>query len=61
MTREELLKILIDIKKLQGPEADKFWRGDFMDHHIAADKALLLFINDLEIKEAFEDIEKWYG
>lgn len=51
MTKEELLKTLKGCNN----------NGDMESNHIAADEALLEFINDKEIEEAYEDIEKWYA
>jgi hypothetical protein len=51
MTKEELLATLQDI--------DENW--DMESGHKAADKALINFINDPEIKEAYEKIGKWYA
>lgn len=52
MTRDELLAAL---RKLQGEG------GDREANHEEADAALLEFINDKEITEAFDAIEKWYA
>ena len=35
--------------------------GDEEIAHVKADEALLEFINDPEITEAFDAIEKWYA
>lgn len=35
--------------------------GDVETQHLLADKALLRYINDPEITEAFNEIEKWYA
>ena len=41
--------------------------GQYKDHmdqeiaHLISDRALLEYINDPEITEAFEKIEKWYA
>ncbi len=51
MSREELLKIL---KDCQGS-------GDKESAHSEADDALLDYINDPEIKAAFDAIDKWYA
>lgn len=51
MTKEELIAKLHEIPK-------KLGRGD---GHIAADDALIEFINDPEIKEAYEIIPKWFA
>lgn len=34
---------------------------DYEEAHILADKALLEFINDSEIKQAFDNLDKWYA
>lgn len=52
MTRDELLDAL---RKLQGDG------GDEEINHVEADALLLKFINDPEIAEAFNKIEKWYA
>lgn len=52
MNKEELIKRLKYIKETSGDtEAD----------HIHVDKALTDFINDKEVTEAFNDIDKWYA
>lgn len=35
--------------------------GDPEMAHVEADKAIIEYINDKEIKEAFDDITKWYA
>lgn len=50
MTKEELIKKLI--------EADD---GDNESSHIQADKLLIEFINDPDIAEAYNAIDKWYA
>lgn len=55
MTKEQLLAIL---------KSDVGDPNDYSDRerpHVNADKALLAYINDDEITEAFENIEKWYA
>jgi hypothetical protein len=52
-TKEELLE------KLR--KADKESDMDPESAHYAADAALLEFINDPEVKEAFTHICKWYS
>jgi hypothetical protein len=49
MDKEMLLKILRNIS------------GDEEADHVHADRALLDFINDEEVREAFNDIPKWYA
>lgn len=51
MTKEELIKKLNELAKHHDPESA---HGD-------ADDLLLLFINDPEITDAYETIEKWYA
>ena len=53
MTKEELLEKLksIDIEH----------NGDTETAHIKADEALLEYINDKEIIEAYNQIDKWYA
>ncbi len=51
MTRDELLEKL---KSLETDSPDEF-------SHVEADLALLDFINDPEITEAYHDIAKWYA
>lgn len=50
MTKEELLK-----------ELEKANRMDPESGHDYADEALLEFINDKDITDAFEKLEKWYA
>jgi len=51
MTKEELIKELKHFAEYDDAE---------IAHH-KADRALLEFINDSEITEAFDDIIKWYA
>lgn len=53
MTKQELLEIL---KKLEERET-----YDIELVHIEADNALIEYINDPEIKKAYEEIPKWYA
>jgi hypothetical protein len=53
MTKKEL------IEELQNIKAVKQW--DKEAAHGDADDALIKFINDKEIKEAYDAIEKWYA
>lgn len=53
MTKPELLKRLKELP-------DKL-SGEFEKQHILADEALVEYINDAEIENAYEDIEKWYS
>ena len=49
LTKAELLEIL------RNPSSD--WER----RHVDADNALLDYIDDDEIREAFESIDKWYA
>lgn len=49
MNKEELLKILLE------------GNGDYETHHMKCDDALLEYINDEEITEAFNERTKWYS
>jgi hypothetical protein len=51
ITKEEL------IKKLK--ELAEYW--DYEIAHAEADDLLLLYLNDEEIKEAYDSVEKWYA
>lgn len=53
MTRDELLDKLRKIKDTKG------WDKEVT--HGEADQALLDFINDPEIEQAYDAIEKWYA
>jgi len=53
MTIDELIAELKRIKA----ESD----GDREEDHLFADYALLVYINDPRVTEAFDDIEKWYA
>ena len=58
MKRKELIKFLKEIRDKQTfPNSD----DDLENHHMRADHLLLEYINDPEIKECFDDIEKWYS
>jgi hypothetical protein len=52
MTKEELLEKLAYLRKHN-------W--DTEANHGEADDLLLEYINDKDIKKAFEEIEKWYA
>ena len=52
MTKEELIQRLTEI-----PNGG----GDAEEWHIDADDALLAYINDPEISEAYRAIKKWYA
>jgi hypothetical protein len=51
LSKEELLNIL---RKCQDDDSHD-------DAHIRADNALIEFINDGDIKDAYEKIYKWYN
>ncbi len=51
MTREELLAKITVLKGYDNPQ----------NAHIEADEALLEYINDVEISDAFYGIHKWYS
>ena len=51
MTRAKLLERLRELKDCGASE----------DAHIEADKALLEFINDQSVTDAFKEIERWYA
>jgi hypothetical protein len=51
MTKVELLAILAECKRY----------SDVEDAHRSADDALLRYINDPDIRQAFDSIEKWYS
>lgn len=55
MTRDELLAVL-RICKVDG---DAF--GDHEDTHERADTALLAYINDPDIADAYNAIMRWYA
>ena len=52
LNKLRLLEFLIELNRLNFDEEEA---------HVLADKALLKFINDPEVTEAFEDINKWYA
>ncbi len=56
MTRDELLKALKD--KKDGIASDG--EDDPEKAHREADLLLLLYINDSEIRQTFEEITRWY-
>ena len=51
MTKAELIEKLKKLSEMRDSE----------QAHIDADKLLLDFIGDPEIKDAFDDIPKWYA
>lgn len=66
MTRDELLAELRILRQLEAGETGFGRRYDPHAHdtewtHDAADVALLKFINDPEIADAFNALPKWYA
>lgn len=51
MDKQELIKRLYALEYLNDP----------FEAHLQADEALTEFINDPEIKEAFDRLDKWYN
>lgn len=51
MTKDELVAIVTGLQSETDPE----------DAHIAADNALLHYIDDPEIATAYREIERWYA
>lgn len=51
LTKEELLNELHDLAAIDDIEAA----------HVFADEALLRYINDPEVREAYVAIDKWYA
>ena len=51
MTKDELLEKLRDLQS----------HDDIVEAHVKADKALLEFIDDAEIAESYENIDKYYS
>lgn len=58
MNKEKLIEKLKEIKIKYNPDKPSY---DGEKAHIEVDYLLLEYINDKEIKEAYEDIEKWYS
>lgn len=54
--KEKLIEALKDILKRQG----KGWSDKENDHSIA-DSALLNYIDDPDVTELFDNIDKWYA
>jgi hypothetical protein len=50
VTKEELVTQLKNLSKI----------NDVEQAHVLADRLLLEYINNTEVKEAFHKIEKWY-
>ena len=55
LSKEQALSVL---KYLENNERYSF---DNDTSHVIADKVLLCLINDKEIEDAYEEIEKWYS
>jgi hypothetical protein len=58
MNKQRLLEILRSPEKFATAEFPNVWPRD---HHEACDEALLEFIDDPEVTEAFSKHEKWYA
>lgn len=58
MTKEELIDRLREIAKSGAPG---YGYTDEEVDHLAADQALLDYINDPDVAEAFNSIKKWYA
>lgn len=54
MTHKQLL-----VKELE--EIAKMKNGDPEVAHSAADEALIQYINDAEVKAAYDRVDKWYA
>lgn len=51
MSKKDLIKQLQEVKDF----------GDTENAHIEADDLIIEYINDPEIKKAYEEIDKWYA
>lgn len=60
MKIEELIEGLINIKDKQDDRGG-FVCGDFQDDHRDADELLLEYIDNEEVTNAFDEIDKWYA
>lgn len=58
MTKQQLLENLQNIVRGQ---TDPLFHTDQEGDHLEADDLLLTFINDPEIRVAFDEIDKWYA
>lgn len=54
MTKDELIAKLLDLGAVPAEEYSE------SDAHYAADRALLAYINDDDVTEAFDALHKWY-
>lgn len=62
MKIEELIKELKRILKNQQLRIEKEEMcGDLHDDHIEADQLLLKYIDNAEVTQIFDSIEKWYA
>lgn len=57
LTKEQLVAALNALYNAQG----ELGSSDFEEDHIRADRLLLEYINDDDVSDAFEAIEKWYA
>lgn len=61
MNRDQLLALLKSLSLRAGAPGAHEAAGDEERAHVLADQALLEFINDREVTDAFEAIERWYA
>jgi len=61
MTRDELLALLRSLDLPSGSPGAHEDAEDTERAHIAADKALLAYIDDPEVSAAFTALERWYA
>ena len=61
MNKQELVKRLIKLDKYADADFFSTNHGDAEDWHIEADDLLLEYINDKDIKDAYDNISKWYA
>lgn len=62
MKIEELILGLLDIKERRDLHISQGGLcGDFHGDHIEADELLLKYIDDNNVSEIFDSIEKWYS
>lgn len=52
--------LLLDLRKIEGRSLSPDGEGDTVSDHREADEALLRFIDDEQIKAAYDAIGKWY-
>ena len=53
MTKEQLIQSLNELAEIE--------KDDYEVNHIEADNLLLEFINDDNVKKAFDSVYKWYA